>query len=75
MICDYCNEKSPQSRLTGQKRLKDGSFKPYEICSSCCKELQQLSVYRPSDVKKRNDFWQALTSKLETKHSGSVSAT
>jgi len=57
--CTLCKETNERFEITGT-RLIEAKEKIYKLCSTCCRQLRLLSTYKPSDVKKRRQFWESV---------------
>lgn len=57
--CTLCKENNERFEITGS-RLIEAKERFYQLCSTCCRQLRLLSTYKPSDVKKRRQFWESV---------------
>jgi len=54
--CTLCRENNERFEITGTRLINEAE-RVYQLCSTCTRQLRLLSTYKPSDVKKRRQFW------------------
>lgn len=57
IICAYCQSEDISVGLSGVKQLSSGESVTYNLCKECCKNVKRISVYRPDELNKRQEFW------------------